>query len=509
MMNQICFDAFALGNHEFDDGDSGLASFLTDLDDGHCDTSVLAANVRPAETSALAEGFIQPFTIRRFGAHKVGLIGIDIAQKTKVSSSPDEGTQFLDEATTSQFFIDMLRYKFGVNKVVLVTHFQYEQDIALAEKLYGVDVIIGGDSHTLLGSENFNTAFGISPSGPYPTETTDALGNKVCIAQAWEYAHLMGRLNVTFDREGNVKSCSGKPLMPVERGAYFYELNDVEYMLEGSDKRAVNAALRAIPEVKLVRPDGQTTALLATFEDQIETLTQEVIGSVTQDLCLERFPGQGRGAPLCTAEQTSVNGSDISNIVAKAFMTVTPTADVAIQNGGGVRVSQPAGDFTIGDAFTLLPFSNTLVTLELTGAQIKQVLEEALANPLDNGGSTGSYPYASGLRYDINASAAFGARVTNLEVNPRVSGAWQPISMTTVYTVVTNSFIAAGRDGYLTFATVPAIDTFTEYGQAFVDFVEGLNGQPLEKLPVSEYSTQNYVGRDGCAHTTPTACAGY
>lgn len=513
MMNQICFDAFALGNHEFDDGDAGLAKFLDYLAAGNCDTPVLAANVVPAADSAIADGYIQPYSIKRFGPEKVGMIGIDIAQKTKESSNPDDGTEFLDELETAQKYIDILRDHHRVDKIVLVTHYQYQNDLVLANALDGVDIIIGGDSHSLLGGQNL-ADLGFNPVGDYPSVTTDAKGNKVCVVQAWEYAHVMGRLNVKFDYKGNVKRCGGKPMLPVAKGQYSYEYNDDQDMLlSGLDKRLVNKALRAIPEVKLARSDAETTTLLATYNEQVDVLKQTVIGSVADDLCLERFPGQGRSS-ICDVTESEVNGSDISNIVAKAFLTVTPTADIAIQNGGGVRVDVSAGDYTIADAYTLLPFSNTLVTLEMTGQQIVDVLEEALANTLDNGGSSGSYPYASGLRYEIDASQAAGDRVSNVEINPRVAGVWMPIDPANTYTVVTNDFIASGRDGYETFGDVFAagdyVDTYTEYAQGFIDYVEALaaDGLSLEKLPLDEYSTQNYIGRDGCDHSLGS-CTGY
>lgn len=513
MMNQICFDAFALGNHEFDDGDSGLASFLDALAGGQCNTPVLAANVVPATNSAIHKNYIQPFTIKRFGHERVGLIGIDIAQKTKESSNPDDGTEFLDELETAQKYIDTLRYKYGVNKIILVTHYQYENDLALARALDGVDVIVGGDSHSLLGGENLN-ALGFNPVGEYPTTTTDISGNKVCVVQAWEYARVVGKLNIKFDHKGNVKRCNGKPMLPVEKSNYVYEFSDdQDRQLQGQDARLVNKALRSFREVRLVSPDDETTNLLASFDEQVDVLKQTVIGSVAEDLCLDRFPGQGRSA-ICDASETAVNGSDISNVVAKAFLSVTPTADIAIQNGGGVRVDVSAGDYTIADAYTLLPFSNTLVTLQMTGEEIATVLEEALANTLDNGGSSGSYPYASGLRYNIDASRTFGNRVSNVEINPRVAGTWTAIDPAAYYTVVTNDFIASGRDGYDTFGLVydtgDFINTYTEYAQGFIDYVEQLASQgfALEKLPVEEYSTQQYIGRDGCNHSTES-CTGY
>ena len=155
MMNAICFDAFALGNHEFDDGDMGLARFLDDLNSSDCTTEVLAANVKPELgvsplTKKSATDYFKPYHIFERGGMKIGIIGIDIAYKTKNSSSPDATTIFEDERTTAQAEIEKLKRQ-GIKHIILLTHYQYKNDIALAKALTGVDVIIGGDSHTLLG----------------------------------------------------------------------------------------------------------------------------------------------------------------------------------------------------------------------------------------------------------------------------------------------------------------------------------------------------------------------
>lgn len=511
VMNQICFDAFALGNHEFDDGDSGLAFFLDALNSTACQTPALAANVVPAATSAIVSGYIQPYTLVKREGEWIGIIGIDIAGKTKNSSQPDDGTEFLDETTTAQQTIDELK-DMGVNKIILLTHYQYESDLALAAALSGVDVIVGGDSHSLLGGDSF-TELGFNPVGDYPTQVTNLDGDPVCVVQAWEYAHLMGKLDVSFDTDGVVTECAGQPYLPF-RNTFSYAFSDSENRsLSSSDTYLVTQALTAYPELVVTLPDAATADLVAGFAAETDVLKEAVIGAASEDLCLERFPGEGRSA-RCDVSVTSAMGSDISNIVAKAFMTVTPTADIGIQNGGGVRVDVAAGDFTIADAFTLLPFSNTLVTLEMTGQQVIDVIEDALANTLDAAGSTGSYPYAAGLRYDVDASETFGNRVSNVEVNPRVAGTWQPIDLAATYTVVTNNFIASGQDGYATFGPIfdagNFVDTFTEYAQGFVDYVEALtdNGQTLQKLPASEYSTKSYIGRDGCNHSTEV-CVGF
>ena len=512
VMNQICFDAFALGNHEFDDGDTGLANFLDSLNSTGCQTPVLAANVVPADTSAIKTDYIQPYTLYEKEGEKIGVIGIDIAGKTKNSSQPDTGTNFLDETATSQQYIDELT-EMGVNKIILMTHYQYANDLELAAALKGVDVIVGGDSHTLLGDSTF-TDLGFNPIADYPTEVTDADGNKVCVVQAWEYAHIMGKLEVSFDIDGKVARCEGQPYLPVSRTYQYEHADDDDRELNLADSALVTQALTQHDEVVVAEADATTTNMLAEFDTQVDVLKQTVIGSVVTDLCLERWPGQARSS-LCAATATYANGSDISNIVAKAFLTVTPTADIAIQNAGGVRVDVATGDYTIADAFTLLPFSNTLVTLDMTGQQIVDVLEDALANTLDDAGSTGSYPYASGLRYNVDASKTKGSRVSNVEINSRVAGAWTAISLTETYTVVTNDFIAKGRDGYTTFGTLfdegSYVNTYTEYAQGFIDYVEGLtaNNSSVDKLPLSEYSTQTYIGTDGCDHSTSTTCVGF
>ncbi|WP_019603778.1 5'-nucleotidase C-terminal domain-containing protein [Teredinibacter turnerae] len=512
MMNQVCFDVFAPGNHEFDAGDAGLARFLDDLNGSGCNTATVAANVQPHANSALAQDYLQPYTIKDFGGEKVGFIGIDIAGKTKNSSFPDEGTTFSDETATAQAVIDQLTAE-GVNKIVLVTHYQYAKDQALASALHNVDVIVGGDSHSLLGDDTF-TALGFNTVGDYPTQVQNLDGNPVCIVHAWEYAHLLGRLEVNFNAAGVVESCTGNPIVPME-ASFSYAYSDSETrVLEGDDAYQVRKALAAHDEIAFVAADAATADILQTYQAQTDVLKQTLIGTVSEDLCLVRWPGDSRSS-LCDRMDTYAYGSDISNIVAKAFLMVTPEADIAIQNGGGVRVDVPMGNYSIGDAYVLLPFSNTLVVLEMTGQQVVNVLEDALSYALDEAQSTGAYPYASGLRYNVDASAAKGSRVSNVEVNARVAGSWTPINLANTYKVVTNNFIASGQDGYTTFETPfkagNYVDTYTEYAQGFVTYMQLLadDNDNLMKLPFSEYSTQVYIGRDGCNHSTQTNCVDY
>ena len=108
-------------------------------------------------------------------------------------------------------------------------------------------------------------------------------------------------------------------------------------------------------------------------------------------------------------------------------------------------------------------------------------------------GSTGAYPYAYGLRFFVTAGAAAGSIITEIEINSRLAGEWTPIVLDKTYTVVTNSYIAAGRDGYLTFGEIDSnliVDTYQEYAQAFIDYAKTVS--QLVDLPPSEYSTKGF-----------------
>ncbi len=500
LMNFVCFDAFALGNHEFDDGDAGLATFIDHLHDGSCRTPVLAANVKPEiGVSPLARNsatdYLHPSTVLERNGEEIGIIGIVAAKKTKLSSRPDPTTEFLDETETAQAEIDRLRAQ-GINKLVLLTHIQYQNDIAMAQQLSGVDVIVGGDSHSLLGS-GFEP-LGLDPTGEYPTVVKNRDGETVCVVQAWEYANVVGALSVTFDDSGRVTRCAGTPRLLLADS--FRRRNDgpVHTELDGTARDEVLAEIQANPLLHLVTVDPAAQRALDRFAEDIDVMDQTRIAISAQVLCTENIPGQGR-SNACGPDDTAAHGSDLSNIVAKAFLKMRETSDIAIQNGGGARTDILQGEVTVGDAYALLPFDNTLVELAMTGAEIIQVLEEALDFALSEGGATGAYPYASGLRWTADSSKPMGNRFSHVEINPRLSGSWTAIDLEKTYKVIANSYIAGGQDGYATFRRVSergdALDTYLDYAQPFIEYARATG--TLRKLPASEYSTQVFINPKG------------
>lgn len=495
LMNEICFDAFALGNHEFNEGDSGLAHFLDFLKSGSCTTPVLAANIQPevgvsALTPTSATDYIEPYIVMQLDGMKIGIIGIDIVAKTKNSSNPDATTIFLDEAKTAQKMADELTAS-GIDHIILLTHYGYENDLELATQIRGVDVIIGGDSHTLLGDF---TELGLSSQGPYPTIVKGIEGHPVCVATAWQYSQILGELKISFNEHGAVTTCQGTPHLMLADSFKRKNSEGERVEVEGGDRDAIIAQIDKDPKLSRIEEDVAAAKTLEYFTSQLEDLSTSRIGSATQTLCLARIPGDDRST-LCPPESTAQHGSDISGLVAHAIRAIAKTSDIAIQNGGGVRTDIAKGDITLSDVYQLLPFSNTLIEMEITGQEIKTVLEEALDYTLQPDGSTGAYPYAAGLRWDVDLTKPMGKRFSNLEFKGQADSAWQPLEMTKTYRLVTNSYIAAGRDGYSTFKLVSeegrAINTFLDDAQSFATYVQ--NQAEVNKLPASEYSTQSII----------------
>jgi 5'-nucleotidase len=495
LMNEICFDAFALGNHEFNEGDAGLAKFLDFLKSDDCYTPVLAANIKPevgvsALTPSSATDYIQPYTVMQVDGMKIGIVGIDIVRKTKLSSSPDETTMFLDEAETAQKMVDELT-KSGIDHIILLTHYGYGNELDLAAKIDGVDVIIGGDSHTLLG--DFDD-LGLNAAGPYPTVVTGVGGKSVCVSSAWQYSQIVGELDLSFNDAGEITSCKGVPHMMLADSFKRKNAEGDRVEIDGAARDEVYAAIKADPKLSIVIEDEDAAAILDSFNVKVEEMRAVKVGNIAENLCLARIPGDGR-SKICAPEDTARYGSDISMLVAHAFREMAKASDIAIQNGGGVRTDIAKGDLTMGEAYLLLPFANTLVEMDMTGAEIKTVLEEALDYALQPDGSTGAYPYAAGLRWHIDATKGMGQRFSKMEFKGRDDTAWVPLDMTRTYRLVTNNYVAGGRDGYNSFKTVKNdgryTDTYLDYAQSFVDYVQERG--TVGKLPASEYSTQSLV----------------
>jgi 5'-nucleotidase/UDP-sugar diphosphatase len=415
-MNALGYQAMAVGNHEFDKGPATLADFI-----GLADFPVLSANVDASAEPTLA-GLIPAYTVLDVGGEQVGVFGLT-TEDTAVISSPGPTIAFDDNITSAQATVAELE-GMGINKIIALTHLGYGPDQALAAAVDGIDIIIGGHSHTLLGSME-------GAAGPYPTVVNSPSGDPVLIVTANEWGRYLGRLDVTFSADGEVLSYSGEPILIDET---FDE-------------------------------DPTIAADVATWAEPIEDLKNTVIGQAAVDL-------EGTRA-LVRSQETN-----LGNLICDAMLWATAGegTQICIQNGGGIRASIPAGDVTMGQVLEVLPFGNQIATFGLTGADVWAALENG-ASQWESG--AGRFAQVGGLKYVFDPSLPVGSRIVSVHVK-QSDGTFAPIDLEEVYKLTSNDFMRKGGDGYSMFAE-NAIDPY-DAGAVMADAVAEYIG---ENSPVS------------------------
>jgi 5'-nucleotidase len=171
---------------------------------------------------------------------------------------------------------------------------------------------------------------------------------------------------------------------------------------------------------------------------------------------------------------------NFGNLIADAMLRAAAPrgARVAIQNGGGIRTSIPAGPVTLGQVLEVLPFSNMLATFDLSGADIVAALEQGVGradNPRNEG--TGRFPQVAGLRFSFEPGKPAGGRIRSVEIRG-ADGSFAPIDPAASYTVVTNDFLRKGGDGYAMFRDKArnAYDAGPNLEDVLVEHIRALGG---------------------------------
>jgi 5'-nucleotidase len=382
MMNKMGYDAMTVGNHEFDDGPEVLAGFMDAVD-----FPVLMSNADVSREPALADKLPKSVVIER-GGEKIGLIGLT-PQDTDELASPGPNITFTDPAQAVQGEVDKLT-EMGVNKIIVLSHSGYGVDLDVAANTTGVDVIVGGHSNTYLSNVSDRA------QGPYPT-----MVGQTAIVSAYAYGKFLGELNVTFDDAGVVTSAAGEPIL-MDAG---------------------------------VSEDAITKARIAEAAAPLEEIRNKVVAATAVPIDGER--GSCR-AGECT----------MGNLVADAMLDRVKEqgVQIAIANGGGLRASIDAGDVTMGEVLTVLPFQNTLSTFETTGDVIIAALENGVSQIEDG---AGRFPQVAGLKFTFDAAAEPGSRVSDVMVQE--GDEYNPIQAGLNYLVVTNNYVRNGGDGYKMF----------------------------------------------------------
>ncbi len=457
LMNLLELDAFTLGNHEFDNGNKPLAEFIE-----KATFPILSANIDNSESILLKDKWFS-HVIYEIENHQVAIIGIT-TRKAFQSSFPDPDLTFYNEIKTTQHLVDELK-KEGIEHIILLSHLGYELDQQIAKQLNNIDIIVGGDSHSLLGDF---TNVGLKSEGNYPTKIQAPNGKTVCIVQAWQYSAVVGNLEINFDDQGDIKNCDGQAFLLLESNQFQHKNIKGEFEKIPEEKaKNLQTYLSNFSNIFMNEGDQQMLDNLVIFEKPLDQLKQQKIGYAKGQFLHERIPSE-----------KSPEGSHVALLVAEAFYEqLSKTGlnpDFSIQNVGGIRETLPEGDITVNTIYTLLPFTNTLFLISIKGEQVKQVLEDSISFWLDKGIGKGSFPYTSHLRFTVDKNKPTNQRISNLEILDKF-GEWQSFDNKKDYKVVVNSYMAGGKDGYDILGTLPISvkqDTFFEYSQVFIDYIK-------------------------------------
>ena len=378
MMNKLGYDGMTVGNHEFDDGPEVLRGFMDAVD-----FPVLMSNADVSGEELLADTLMKSTVIEKAG-EKIGLIGLT-PQNTDELASPGPNITFSDPATAVQGEVDKLT-EIGVNKIIVLSHSGYGVDQSVAENTTGVDVIVGGHSNTYLSNVSDRA------EGPYPTMVGDT-----AIVSAYAYGKFLGELNVVFDDDGKILSAEGEPII-------------------------MDAA---------VTEDAATVARITELAAPLEEVRSKVVAETATEIVGVREE--------CRAVECAMG-----NLIADAMLDRVKDQgiDIAIQNGGGIRASIDGGAVTMGEVLTVLPFQNTLSTFQISGAVLKEALENGVSQ-IEEG--AGRFPQVAGMTYVFDASAEPGSRIVEVTVGG------EPLDMDKVYGAVSNNYVRNGGDGYAMF----------------------------------------------------------
>lgn len=480
LLELLGLDAMVVGNHEFDRGPKPLADFVAAA---KASFPVLGGNVDASQEPDL-DGQLAPYTIEERDGERVAIIGL-VTPDVPTISSPGDTVRFADHVARAHALVREVTAK-GVNKVVLLTHLGYDADLALAQAVEGIDVIVGGHSHTLAGDAaklaelQANPAYGgvpLAPTAGYPTEVTGPTGKRVCVVHAWSQARAVGVLDVQLDADGFVTQCAGNPVLLL--GETFMRFNPQASKVEevtGQDRTDIVDAIDTTPLAEIVAGDPAAAALIGDettgFVKEVDAFKQQQAADVTEDLVHVYIPGQhyltGVDYP---------HGSLLAPHVAAGLRWYVGqhgiTAHVAVINAGGIKKDLLKGPCSVGDVYEMLPYNNTLVLLGLTGQQIKDQIEQAVSNAHENVSKTGArFPYVAGLRYTADMTRAEGQRITSIELEQ--GGHYAPLQLGAGYTVVTLGFLAAGGDLYEVFrdASGARYDTGLIDAEAFAAYAQ-------------------------------------
>ncbi|AGB19965.1 5'-nucleotidase C-terminal domain-containing protein [Thermoanaerobacterium thermosaccharolyticum] len=408
MMKNIDFDAMALGNHEYDWGiDSVIDTQNATLKNSTI--PVLAANVYD-KTTGKPVSYAKPYVIIKRDGVKIGIIGIvdnkefpDIIMPAYI-----QNVDFKDPVPVVNQLATDLRGQ-GAQIVIVLAHMGANQDKT-------TDAITGNLIDFAKQVKGVDAIFG----GHTHTIITTKV-NGIPVGVAGSYGNGFIDLKITLNADGTVTA------------------GDMKYNND-------------IPLYQTANPvvDAEVQAIVDKANKDVGPIFNEVIGQAAID--------------LTRAQSAQPYGDSILGNWAAEVTKDAVGADFGFANNGGLRIDIPKGNITVGTIYQLMPFDNTIVTIKMTGAQIKTVLEQAVQDG-------GKGIQVAGLSFKYDPSMPSMQRVFDMKKSDG-----SPIDMNTSYLVATNNFMGTGGDGFKGFTDPDVaksyIDTYKLVRDAFIDAVK-------------------------------------
>jgi 5'-nucleotidase len=449
-LNAMGLDVSSVGNHEFDEG----VTELLRLQNGGChpedgcyfpeapfpgaDFRWLAANVVDEATGA---SVLPPYWIKSFDGVKVGFIGMTLEDTpTLVAASGIVGYDFKDEVETANSLVPELTRR-GAETIVVLLHEGGAQTVATVDSCEGIsgpivainsgldpeiDVMVTGHTHQ-----------------PYNCVLPDPAGVPRRVTSAFSFGRVVSEINLVIDKR------------------------------TGEVDRALSTATNHVVTQTGVKDPAQT-AILAKWSPLSETVGNRIVGSITASITRARTNG---------AEDRGVQSS-LGNTIADAQLAATTVngAQLALMNPGGIRAdlnfaqttrNEGDGNVMYREAFDVQPFGNLLVTLPMTGDQLRRVLEQQ-CQPFRAAGQGRPILHlgvSAGFTYDLAwtvtstvvpppAGSPPGTPSTTIRnctavsaTNMMLNGV--PVDPAATYMVTTNNFLADGGDNFGVFREVP------------------------------------------------------
>lgn len=446
VLNQMDFSVGTLGNHEFDEGLqefnrimvggkplSDPYGILTAYPREASKTQIVIGNVVKKGTEEIPFGW-QPYTIKEVGTAnnkvKVGFIGVVTTEiPNLVLKEHYEGYDFLDEAETIAYYSSKLKEE-GVNAIIVLAHIPATSK---ADSVNGeaAEII---DQVNKIYPENSVDAFFAAHNHQYTNGVVNQTRVVQSTAQGKGYIDLQGTL------DPNTKDFTETPKAKV---------------------LPVDPAAKDVPKV-----DEKAEAIVRDAEERVASVTNKKIGTAKEKGAITREVNGSKESPLGNL----ITDGQVAMAKAQGI-----NADFAMTNNGGIRADlavEENRDITWGAAQAVQPFGNIMQVVEMTGAQIEQVLNEQYDE------EERYFLQISGLNYTYVATEDKGQP---FKVREMFKADGTPIQSEQTYLVVINDFLFGGGDGFSTFTGANLVNAIQPDTETFIGYIERQEaaGEPI------------------------------